>query len=389
MLLSVSAYAKTDPWYETNPSCVIERGNPARTGEYKVIPLKKIHETWNTPEYYQAPVPLICYQDKKFSGVHGTYFVYGKKKELYPLTGRTVLYDNVFYNTTTDSANRVHLIGNSIKDKTLVFDELLPDFYHDPFIYNNIAYMGNSHGILAYDLINRKLLWMFKHTFTELLGFSTDGKNLFFSDWYGSLFALDLIHGQLIWQKDNFFLNNDYVRVNKGKVIGVGGGTIIKNKKQVDYHFVYALNSKNGAILWKTSVEEGTRGPVTLVNNRVLLITALRQKTGPYHYVHDTHAKLECLDALSGKVIWKISIEPVVPSYDIVATKHYAYVGTGREFLIININKGKIISRYKLPDTSEIGGVKWLTPILLLDNTIVVSGKNYDRYIYDELYLLK
>ena len=62
------AHAGLDPYYLNNPSCVIDRGNPARTGEYLTTPLKDHPKlAWIGDIYGQGFSPLLCLNDLIFT----------------------------------------------------------------------------------------------------------------------------------------------------------------------------------------------------------------------------------------------------------------------------------------------------------------------------------
>src|SRR5579863_3351477 len=71
--LPLMVWGKDDPWYATQPSCVIKDADPGRTGDYKAEGIKEFHHiVWSTViENHEGGSDLLCYDDKIFFDAKG------------------------------------------------------------------------------------------------------------------------------------------------------------------------------------------------------------------------------------------------------------------------------------------------------------------------------
>jgi hypothetical protein len=84
---------------------------------------------------------------------------------------------------------------------------------------------------------------------------------------------------------------------------------------------------------------------------------------------------------MTGKLLWRIPIEPIVPNDSIFVAKHFAYIFAQRKVIIVDIRKGKIVSTYTLPNKTGYNWLKWLSPLFLDNLNVLAYAESYDRNI--------
>ncbi|QLH41615.1 MAG: hypothetical protein HWD59_02050 [Coxiellaceae bacterium] len=159
---SQGVFAEIDPYYLSSPSCVIDRGNPARTGEYVAEPLIKNHEVkWAVDVPGRAS--LICYNNSIIANgptvidintgkiswqVYNQFFGSGN-----------LLYKEKLYATSDqiDGTSVVEYDPATGKKVMQISNEHNKHGGFSPLAYNDILYFNVSNSIVAYDLKNKKL----------------------------------------------------------------------------------------------------------------------------------------------------------------------------------------------------------------------------------------
>jgi len=334
-----TAIAEVDPWYEQNPSCVIDRGNPARTGEYKTEPLEKFHKIIWKKEVKGRLTPLCFNNFIIIAGPAVWNFaknqqVWGENNK-YNLTGFT-LYKNILYSTFLSSSNLHNLIGYDVKTGTIIFKESFGKnnaVSLSPLIYNDIIYLPLNETLLAYSLTDKTILWQVPFNISNQL--STDGQNLYTYRFdTKSTVAINLKTGKESWSSP--IEPNGYISLYKGKAF------IASCEKINDQVLgkVYALNAKTGKVFWSFVLSSCTNMPnLAITNDKVFALD---------------YKKLHALDINTGKELWyfpqKLREFPSIAGNTV-------YVRSAELIYAIDSETGKLKSKYPIKTLNYYDGM--------------------------------
>ncbi|TAK73141.1 MAG: hypothetical protein EPO11_08885 [Gammaproteobacteria bacterium] len=251
--LPLMACRKDDPWYTTQPSCVIKGADPGRTGEYKAEGIKEFHNVvWNTViENTDPDLDLLCYENKIFYGGKGydekTGKLIWKIPELQKYRfGESVIYKGHLYlnlySYNQKQIPRYTYIG--IADINIPTKEIkmlntpLEAKKHSPenmLAINDMLFTNSGDDLFAYSLKTNQVVW---HTATTKnstgLLLTTDGERLFTRD-QDRLAAYDIKTGKKQWIFDVRSMDIIY----KDGVVYTDG-----------IRGVWALNPKTGKVIW-------------------------------------------------------------------------------------------------------------------------------------------
>jgi len=357
--ISPLALAEPDPWYANNPSCVIDRGNPGRTGEYLAEPLEKNPvNIWGdafnstgiagnpmacTKDFIISFGPTVAYknQTKKlwWGAFDSNFAVY--KDFIYVLSrGRTI--------SVKDFVKYQILDG---KKETIVKNATTDDSEGDPLIYNNVAYFGGK-SLTAVDLNTKKQLWKFDVTeptrpgpSATVCSLSTDGERIFFSDWGFNIFAVEMKTGKLLWSKDGFGLGRSYAAVMNGNLYL---GQTKEHKKYEYTTEVFKIDAVTGKTVWHTPMNSRSFSSLSLaVSTEVVIVSCIDKVVG--------------LDTKTGEILWSIfARRPTAP----VLVKNIAYFvehsrSYGDDYKATAVNKftGKKLWSFDLPESNTEYGI--------------------------------
>lgn len=367
----ITADADIDPWYEENPSCVIDRGNAARTGEYKVVPLKSFHGVKWSNHTDRSDI-LLCYKHhlipnkNVFSRMEFVDSSNGKISDKYleAIYQNKAVYKDILY-----TMNKSMLLTEySFKSKR-GFYQKFPKFSSgystccSLLFYNGVVYMGETNLIRAYQLNGMKLLWEFPIPSADrrITEFSTDGDKLYFSgDRY--IYALDMKNGKLAWKCPGNTAT--YISLHKKKAIVVGKTAV---GKWQDYPSVYVIDTKNGKLLWKYSLKYGYQVfSLAVSQNKVFVIEHSNAK--------NRKTNLHCFDINSGRLLWKT---PIDSAYTLLIAGNFIYtVDANNVAFIVDAQTGKILSKYNIPIGSISNKIYKIFPIMLVNKGLLIMDNN-------------
>lgn len=337
-LYPVIAWSEIDHWYETQPSCVTDRGNPARTGEYDAETIEKKPKVLWVSAGSAMRTSLTCYKNSVITGYvsavnikNGNIFWYTKDVwELAPYAGGTTFYKGKIYASVNEGLNDLTFFVVINPDNgELLFKPPAEKgdntSLYSPLVYNNIIYLSLVHSIIAYDLQTKKILWKFPIT-QQSSPISTDGKRVYFSDWGDAIYALDIKTGKVIWTHPNMGLSTNAISLYEHKAFLYFEGT------------VYALETASGKILWKRMLVKEDSSTSVTVSGQQLFVNAFQGKA------------LYSLDVNTGKVFWKLRIKP---DGNPVIVKNIVYILSGRNLYAIDKREGKVKWRIEIPYNND------------------------------------
>jgi outer membrane protein assembly factor BamB len=225
LLFNVSlASAEEDPWYETAPGCMIDKGNPQRTNVYRNVPLIDLNKSsvkrWEIKvKNYSSNI--LCYKDSIIT-VDGAFDLNTGKKiweahipieELNVPDGAGQIYKNKQFTVGSDANKGSLLYQVDPSTGQILHVDILnnPEGYQAKtlLMYNDIAYLYDFKGVVeAYDINKHKLVWLYsaregkRENMSSVL--ATDGSYLAFTN-SSSLIVLDIHTGKLVFTVQKVF----------------------------------------------------------------------------------------------------------------------------------------------------------------------------------------
>lgn len=327
-LTSASA---ADPWYENNPSCVIDRGNPARTGEYFTKSLKQpAGILWN--DYIGGETPLVCHKNLIIGGgpsvmqMDNGKMLWHTSLQLWG-AGSTV-YKNLLYATVDFGKPSASLLGFEINTGKIVRQSNGQEGVHtstfSPLVYNDMVYYNSGFSVVAYNIIQNKMAWQYR-TSNDTSPIATDGKKVYFTDWTDKVYALDMRTGQLVWSTPKVVIGNNYLTVYKNKIFAYG-------------EKLYVLDAQTGAILQSHTIQKPYADSLAISDDKI--------------YLRNADGILFALDANNGKILWKNACGAISSTS---IAENIAYVISYTDLIAIDKNSGKTLWKYPLPAKKESG----------------------------------
>ena len=194
--------------------------------------------------------------------------------------------------------------------------------------------------------------WITEATDTEIRGnVSTDGAGVFAAHKDGTVTAVQLDDGAVLWQ----FTAGD----------AIYGGTAVSNGfVYVTSHddWIYALDAASGETVWKTELMRGSNSTPSVVGKLVI--------------VGSWDERVYALDSRTGEHLWNFWAGGSVSS-SVVASEDSLYFGANDGYLYaISVIDGVLKWRYEIAD--EI----WGTPAAA-DGLVYVGANNHTVYALD------
>jgi|GEM_PF-2333875 len=358
LILTAAGYAAIDPWYEQNPSCVIDRGNPARTGEYKTEPLTaKPVMAWNDfnklAGLFSDGKPIYCYKnyvigygpavlDKDTGKVIWSHF----DKQPTQVKAMTVYKDYIYTVEDLSSLNIQQLAKYKIStgQKDVLVNLKVGQQYNPPLLYKDTMYISLGKGIAAFNINTGNKLWQFNLPLEQkqdlgitISTLSTDGEKLYFSNWKDTLYAVNLNTGKLVWSKYGVITAGNYL-VPVNDILYVNGFSTPSKVKQGG---IFAYNAKNGDQIGSGIITDQNLFSFAVNDN---IIFAYKHKNIIYAF-----------DTRSGKTLWSLSQQNLF-SNPIVVGSYLYYLRLNNKYIEVTaVDKanGKIKWHYPLPNYEE------------------------------------
>ncbi len=285
------------PWYLSQPSCVIGRGNPGKSGEYNGTLVGFHNILWKMPVGKTNSI-ILCYNNKVFLSGMAFDVNTGKpawsapKLELnqqYSDLGWTIYKDHLY--TAIESlqslaASRtigiydIDLHNNTLQKLHLPirFDKYLAV---NILAYQNMLYISSLNGIVAYSISRKRTTWSYPFHSSFSIQMATDGKNLFATTNKG-LVAINLLSGKIVWSHDNVGLVAPMVK----------GGTVYLARA----NSVIALNSSTGSLLWEYEDAEKRIAPLNLTfyDGNIVFDSA------------GANQGLTAINSINGQLVWEL-----------------------------------------------------------------------------------
>lgn len=350
--IATTAYANEDPYYKNNPGCVIDRGNPERTGVYneKISDHPKI--MWETDAAsLHTPIcagnliitnPLMAFDSMTGKKVWDASANTGDHNHEPIYYNGTIFWDKMF-SKEKERKKSVNLMEYDAKTGKLFYQKsFASNSAVGLFIYNNIAYISlYGNGLTAYDLKTNKILWK-GDAISDLEGISTDGETLFFTISNGGVYAMDIRNGKLLWN-DNTFFEIGYVTVGKENVY-------VRFQPFMDFkEGIIAYNKKTGKIIWQRYFDNvsgfhknGYFSSLTLHKDKLFFSNIKLEAPFIPHTESGRYSPAGggvcALDAQTGKLIWYRNIAPFTAPISINNT---LYIGGQNILYALNEDTGK------------------------------------------------
>ena len=176
-------------------------------------------------------------------------------------------------------------------------------------------------------------------------------------------FSLNVSRGELIWTHAG--------NLEEVSIIGGSKPVIYKNMIIVSYSSgeVYALNAKDGTLLWFDNVTSGNYLNKSSLNDIQSPLTIVEDKL----FVPSFSDKFIVYELSSGNEVWSLqlsSLNPIVISGETI----YLIDTTGR-LLCLNMNSGKLLWAVQLKVSENGDEISWYGP-LLTSNKLLLGSSN-------------
>ncbi len=240
-------------------------------------------------------------------------------------------------------------------------------------IKNNLAAANQNNNLYIIDKNsggNLKLIpteeTIIKNNFINNL--STDGKNLYFLNTYGSLYSIDIDSKRINW-----FINlNQSLELNPSNLF-FGNQIVLENSKIVvsSNNFTYVLDSKNGSIIYKKNFSSLLK---PIINN-------------DYLFLLSKNNLLISMDLRNGKILFSHDLNGEISNFletkkKVTKFRNIAFINDGlliflknSYILQLSVN-GKIQRIVKLPSKINTNPIFIKNQILFADNNNKITVMN-------------
>ena len=213
------------------------------------------------------------------------------------------------------------------------FDEFEPDI---GFAGDGIIFFDNQRNILKFDK-RSNLIW--KKNFYKknqvkqnpILFFSNNKNYLIVADTIGKIYKVDIISGELIWQKNNPIPFYSQIKIFDNKIFVVDFENVLH---------CFALN--NGDSLWKVKTEKSfirsqKKSSIVIANDIV--------------FFNNSIGDITAVNTKSGDIIWQTSTQPNTiyqESYSfknsdlVISSNSIIFSNNKNEFFLLDIETGNI-----------------------------------------------
>lgn len=189
-------------------------------------------------------------------------------------------------------------------------------------------------GVHCVDL-NGNIKWYYKTKNSIKNNIVIDGDKIIAMDSEGRVYCIDKNNGLLIWEKQVELKSS---LVGTSNAICLNGDTVIVGASLT----ITALKIKDGSVKWTHEFSMGETSPASFVMAKDKILVSIHWDS------------LSCLDAKSGKKLWRI-VDPKIrfrSSTPTIIDDNFALVTGDNAVMTVDLNKGKIVSKTCLDDFS-------------------------------------
>tara|TARA_B100000787_G_C16173801_1_gene287905 strand:- start:275 stop:1573 length:1299 start_codon:yes stop_codon:yes gene_type:complete len=239
-----------------------------------------------------------------------------------------------------------------------------------PIFYNeNIIFYDNKGTIIFYDR-DQKVIWK-KNFYSKSekklkprLNLAIEKNILIITDNVAKYYALDLLTGEILWEKTNTVPFNSDIKINDDHVY------------VIDYkNTLRAISIKDGSGLWKLQTEES----LTKSNTKLSIII-----DNENIYFNNSIGDITAVNAKTGKLLWQLPTQSNIIQKNAFQLSSSKLVANENSIIFSN-NKNEIYSIDK-----KIGLINWknevnsiLKPIIIGKLIVTISSNGY-LYLIDK-----
>ncbi|MBD0255856.1 MAG: PQQ-binding-like beta-propeller repeat protein [Cytophagales bacterium] len=186
---------------------------------------------------------------------------------------------------------------------------------------SNTRHAASETRLSAANAGSLKLNWAFTTAGDVSATPAVDDGAVYFPDWKGNLYRVDARTGALRWRKEI----REYIAPTPATAFAratpaIAGNALFIGTQQGEPKFgayVLGINKNNGSLLWKTQVDAHPDAIVTqsavVYGNKVYVgVASLEEATAanPFYPCCSFRGSMVCLDAGTGKILWKTYTVP-------------------------------------------------------------------------------
>jgi len=259
------------------------------------------------------------------------------------------------------------------------FDEW--DYHHSsPVLHDGQIYLGSATGfLLAINPETGQLItsWATTNNAPIRTPPSFDGNTVYFGDWAGKIYALDLQSSSYLWAVNTYTGQSYENYAGILSHIEIGENLIYYGARN---HIIKALRKSNGQTAWAyTSPDGGWISGDPVLFDDLLLVGG-----------SDNH-KLLCFNAANGTLVWDYTYpgncfsRPLLTDDKIILTTGNAYANTGQNYgkgfvHVLNLPGGEVFQEVELPGNSFSSPVEH-------EGVVYVGCDDKNLYAFDGLKL--
>ncbi|MDH5783318.1 MAG: PQQ-binding-like beta-propeller repeat protein [Candidatus Bathyarchaeota archaeon] len=176
---------------------------------------------------------------------------------------------------------------------------------------------------------------------------------------YVLLYCLDEMDGRVLWSYNSSEMDGDRIYEATPTGITPTDGRIYVNVyvEGENHGYLLCLNETTGALLWNFPlIDEHSRSSPAVEENRVFIIGHGEE------WINETfsigHSHLYCVNATTGKLIWKLNLNlgPPIVEWPLSIAYGKAFAPfSDTKIACVNVADGEIIWEYEIPDyTSSV-----------------------------------
>jgi outer membrane protein assembly factor BamB len=204
-----------------------------------------------------------------------------------------------------------------------------------PVVADGRAYMVDGSGkTLAVDVLSGEIVWESQIASLEWedTGLAYDDGSLFLASYDGTVYALDAKNGQVLWNySTNSQINSSPVVFMTTVFVGTWHGQLL------------ALDAKTGTLLWSFDAGSVFKSDVAAKGNMV--------------YAVSRYGVLFALEAPSGREVWRLDIGNVGNGRTSVVYGETVYISSSSQVLAVDANSGDVVWTQPLKGLFSVNSV--------------------------------